>query len=172
MTACTNGQCGKRVFLTSELFTADLGGATGADRKCQTLADLAGLGGTYEAWLSDQYSSPSSRFTRATVPYVRVDGVIVANDWNDLTDLTLAAPIDVTELGTAPPVGTQCFGVGAWTNTWVNGTFWAEFSSCDDWTNVNAYSGFTGVFTATNWYWSLDCQGGCTGTAPLYCFEQ
>lgn len=170
--ACINGQCGKRVFLTSEIFTADLGGARGGDRECQTLADLAGLGGTYMAWLSDRESSPSTRFTRASVPYVRVDGVVVANDWTDLTDLTLAAPIDVTELGTAPPVGTACDGVGAWTNTWVNGTFWADFSSCDDWTNVNASSGFSGKIDATNWWWSLDCQGGCTGTAALYCFEQ
>jgi hypothetical protein len=35
----------------------------------------AGLPGTYRAWISDITGSPSTRFTKSTIPYVRRDGV-------------------------------------------------------------------------------------------------
>ena len=92
---------GKLVFATSTRYDGNLGGLTGADRRCQERADAVGLPGTYRAWLSDASSGPSTRFARSTTaPYVRLDGVVVADDWADLTDGAIQNPINITELGT------------------------------------------------------------------------
>nr|MBA3500495.1 hypothetical protein [Deltaproteobacteria bacterium] len=86
----------KRVFLTAGQFSgAQIGGLTGADAKCQAEAMAANLTGTYKAWLSDITGSPSTRFTKSTiVPYVRTDGFLLAQSFDDLTDGTIAGPIN------------------------------------------------------------------------------
>jgi hypothetical protein len=65
----------KRVFVTSTVYTGNLGGSAGADDKCQERADAAGLGGTFKAWLSATGTGNSAfdRLSHASVPYVRVD---------------------------------------------------------------------------------------------------
>jgi Protein of unknown function (DUF1554) len=70
--AVPGGSC--TVFVTSQGFNGNLGGLAGADTKCQALADTAGLGGTYKAWLSDSTTDARNRLTQATVPYRLVDG--------------------------------------------------------------------------------------------------
>ena len=84
--AITCGDGSKCVFVSSTLHTGDLGGLTGADAICNNLAEAAGFPGTYMAWLSDSSASPSTLFTQATVPYRRVDGTQVADDWTELTE--------------------------------------------------------------------------------------
>jgi hypothetical protein len=59
---------GRLVFVSSGIYAATLGGLSGADATCNSLAASAGLPGTYKAWLSDSASSPSTRFTQATFP--------------------------------------------------------------------------------------------------------
>ena len=90
---------GKRMFVTSLAYTANFGGAAAADASCQSLASAAALGGTWKAWLSTSISSPSSSFTQASVPYQRVDGTLIANNWADLTDGTLANGVAMDEHG-------------------------------------------------------------------------
>lgn len=105
---------GKTVFITSQVFNGNLGGLAGADAKCQQLATAAGLGGTYKAWLSDSTTDARDRLTHATVPYRLVDGTTVANDFTDLTDGSLDAPINRAENGTVvgdrPWTGTDFAG--------------------------------------------------------------
>jgi hypothetical protein len=52
------------------------------------------LGGTWLAWLSGNGGSPDSRFFKSQVPYLRLDGAVVAANWTALTDGTLTNPID------------------------------------------------------------------------------
>src|SRR3954468_8304546 len=57
----------RTVFVTSQEYNGNLGGLQGADLKCRTLAMKAGLlatGSVYKAWLSDNTTSPSRRFTK------------------------------------------------------------------------------------------------------------
>lgn len=105
----------KTIFATSGTFNGDLvsaatnlglspsGGLEAGDMICQKLADDSVLSGTYKAWLADGTGSPDTRFTKATVPYVRTDGVKVADDYADLINCSnpscLQAPINVDELG-------------------------------------------------------------------------
>ena len=84
---CVHGDCVRRVFVTSEAVTGgSIGGLAGADATCQRLADAAGLGGRYRAWLAEPLDWPEHSFTRSRAPYVRVDGAEVAENWTDLTD--------------------------------------------------------------------------------------
>src|SRR5829696_1025127 len=113
--ACFVPACGAggacRVFLSSIRYAGNLGGLSGADAKCQGLADAAGLPGSYQAWLSDSTSSPSSRFVPSTGPYQLINGTTIAANFTDLVDGTLLAPIDVTETGG---------GVGSSEVTWTH----------------------------------------------------
>lgn len=165
----------KKVFVSSALYTGDLGGLDGADAKCQALASAANLGGTYRAWLSDTTGSPSTRFTQSTVPYVLVDGTKIADNWADLTDGNLAATISKTETGGAAPQGSVGCPPGnptVWSATTASGTLASAGLTCSNWSSTNGGS-YWGRTTATDSSFTAWCSGGiCSWTAPIYCFQQ
>ena len=173
---------GKRVFVTGTTFTANLGGVVGADAKCQTAADVAGLVGSFRAWLSDTSSSPSTRFSRGG-PYVLLDGSVVANDWSELTSGKLKRAINLTEGKRAPTTGTgYCSGqtVAAWTGTEVNGARDTLHESCSGFT-TGSFSFVAqiqfGDPSAADAKWTAGpClsagASNCAKQAALYCFEQ
>lgn len=174
----------KRVFVSSKLYNAALGGLAGADAKCQTLADAAGLGGTYAAWLSDATDSPSTRFSRVG-PWVLVDGTTeVAKDWATLTSGTLAHAIDRTEKGDPPPTTTFCSGTldsGAFTGTLADGTPDSSHVAqlCAEWTTTSDPAAFIilgdPTSSSSSWSYAGNCNGigaVCGKSASLYCFEQ
>jgi hypothetical protein len=154
-----------RVFLTSAVHDGDLGGIPGADTVCQDAA--AGLGGTWLPWLSAVDVSPATRFTRATVPYVLLDGTEIAASFDDLVDGTLAAPIDVDEAGNTLPAADMAM---VWTGTGADGA--AFGGNCSDWMD-DMSGGVFGSPTATDATWSFLSGGVCTDQSRhLYCFEQ
>ena len=173
------------VFLTSEAFNGDLegdGGLDAADGICQRLADDADLPGAYKAWLSTAQASPSTRFTPAEVPYRRVDGVKVADSYDDLTTektggTYLAAPINVTESGETIPNASQ---PAAWTFTRADGTpgtFAPGDADCHAWTNgTSETTGAFGGAASTKAMWTVVGTARCDNfnTIPfrLYCFQQ
>ena len=170
--ACVVPACGAGgpclVFLSSILYDGDLDGLSGADAKCQTLATAVGLPGIYKAWLSDNTSSPISRFVPATGPYRLVNGTTVAANWTDLTDGALSAPINVTETGG---------GVGAdpatWTNTRVTGNTNSANFHCANWsTNAAASKGNAGSANSSQQFWSDSGPANCDVFFHLYCFQQ
>jgi hypothetical protein len=180
--ACVAGACGKRVFLTSQIYDGDLGGLAGADAKCQMLADAAALGGTYLAWLSDSTSSPLTRFHFANVPYVRVDGTVVALDAASFRQGALLAPIDMTETGGPPPQVTVPIGgqhCSTWSNSDTYGSPIASAHDCADWHSTTGDTGHWGDDLSTT-EWSTRCYIAgkvpygppCAVRASLYCFEQ
>jgi cysteine-rich repeat protein len=170
--ACTKER--RVVFVSSVLYTGNLGGLAGADNKCQQLAGAAGLKGSFKAWLSDQTAGPSQRFVKSTVPYVLPGGQQVAKSWADLTDGLLVHAIDQTEQKGAPPAAAMCSGKPtAWTNTREDGTSWGG-NVCGNFSNTSG-EGRLGSTMAVNFSWSRHCLGGagtCAWKAPLYCFEQ
>ncbi len=138
----------------------------------------AGLPGNFFAWLSDSTGdSPSANFTQSAVPYVRVDEVMVASSWADLTDTTILAPIEVNELGGRPRVDPSLIGgetdPGIWTGTFADGMpGGGDF--CFDWTVA---AGGTESGQLTIWAfperWTQAGAGACDGPLKhLYCFEQ
>jgi hypothetical protein len=171
----------KIVFATSLGFDGNLGGLAGADMKCQARAQAAGLPGTYLAWLSDPTGSPLTRFTQSTIPYVRRDGVKVADDWADLTDGSLDAPINRSETGGQPFVGTASCNLNgnpvkglAFTNTLLQGNQGFDFLSCNSWsTNSVNQTTAGGHWSSANTNWTqLQCTYHCGNKEALYCLQQ
>jgi len=176
----------KTVFVTSSRFNGDLftaavnlglapsDGLDAGDKICQKLADNAILAGTYRAWLSDSTGSPSTRFVQATVPYVRTDGVVVADDYAALIGCTagcLKAAISILETGVAA-IETR----DAWTATTTGGTLLPSpfhFEHCSDWsTSSTAWNGGVGDEFKNSTDWTREVFHACNMTSRLYCFEQ
>ncbi|HET9957704.1 MAG TPA: hypothetical protein VFQ61_24570 [Polyangiaceae bacterium] len=188
--ACKAGSCGqdpKLVFVTSSLYTGNLGGLSGADAKCNERARAAGLSGTFRAFLSDGTGSPATRFSKQGGPYRRVDNVVVAQNFNDLTANGLSKLINLTEKGSAPPAAkppasrSDICGPDTsnlvWSNTLRSGSVAVSDGGCSNWTTTNSGKTNFGRFDDLQ-HWSSWCTstGGdnpqCAAQAPLYCFEQ
>lgn len=166
----------KIVFVTSTMHTGNLGGLAGADAICNARAQAANLPGTYMAWLSTDEvdGTPAQRSTQSTQPFLKVNGVQVAEDWTDLTGGTLDSPIDMTETGGPAPVTISICNLTAavWTNTHTNGTLVDASQSCGNWTMTNGGSHWGFSNTATS-FWTHACMGGsCGWQAPIYCLQQ
>jgi hypothetical protein len=166
---CVSGSCvlARRVFVSSATYTAQLGGYAGADATCQTLANAAGLGGVWMAWISDGSSSPSARFTRASYAYRLLDGTTVAASYSALTGGSLAHAIDRDERAHAVSGTTE-----VWTATNTDGTLAA--SACNGFTSSShgaayAVEGISGNADGT---WTNVYEQFCDRTAHLYCVEQ
>ncbi|MEM6990291.1 MAG: hypothetical protein AAF721_07335 [Myxococcota bacterium] len=170
---CYDGACSRtrRVFLTSSTFTGDLDGPLVADGLCIAHAVGASLGGLgWRAYLVDA-ENDLTRHTNDGGPFRRLDGVVVADDWTDLTDGSLQAPIDLTE-----EMDTVTGGV--WTGL-ISAAVGADDIFCDSWTDGNTscnggagMCGATGSSDATNVQWqSLDVVS-CDENLRLYCIEQ
>lgn len=177
---CLNGRCAPRgcgtggscrVFVTSTTQTGALGGLDGADTICQNLAEGAGLTGTYRAWLSYDGESPATRFLQSPDPYVLIDGTRIADNWDDLTDESIQAKINLTEKGGIKEK------FWSWTNTAADGTA-AESpgngTDCEGWT-IGDSSAFgtwgSSDFQDRNWSYGGPGQI-CDTSYGLYCFEQ
>ena len=163
------------MFVTSEVFTGNLGGITGADQKCQTAAEKAGLPGVYVAWISSSEGSPAERFIQSAVPYRQLDGTEIASNWDDLIDGTLQSGIYLTELKTLPQKGTtkSCMLdiAFAWSNTQESGVLWQANYACGEWSE-EVGSGYTGRVGLIDGGWSVDGIADCQDQASLYCVEQ
>jgi hypothetical protein len=157
----SGGPC--TVFVTSTTFNGNLGDLGGGYPVCQARAISAGLAGTYRAWLSTAAIGAGSRFVHSTGPYRLVTGATIASDWTDLTDATLAAPIDRTENGiqVASPV---------WTGTDASGQ--TTGSTCADWTSSSSANlGRAGATASTDAGWTTTDVDTCASSYHLYCFQ-
>ena len=163
------------VFVSSETFTGNVQVAGDADGKCNRLAENAGLPGIYKAWITGERSPdsnpPAFRFARAFGPYLLVDGTLIANDWDDLTDGTLAAPIDLNEKG-------ESTSVEVWTNVSVDGTRLNVTieTTCNNFNppigESELFTGIFGVSTETGPAWTNSGVDTCDQMKALYCFGQ
>jgi len=165
---CINGTCSSRVFVTSESYSADLGGVTGADGNCQRLADAAGLKGKFKAWLALGKTTAKDRILKHDAgPYRRLDGVIVAQTWTDLDKQELVQPLAVDESGHALTVAEDSF---AWTGMTRESA--AVGLDCKGWTSTAFADTFAGIVLEPT-KWLSGASASCnTGTLMrLYCFE-
>lgn len=161
------GRCNKVVFVTSTTSNGELGGLSGADAICNVRATGAGLPGTYKAWLSDSTASPSTRFTRSTVPYVLVDGTLVALDYHDLTDGSLDSAIFRTETGSTYLSLVWSATTGAGSPIPIN--------HCSGWSSrSDTQSGAIGTAAASSdGRWSdVSNVFSCDRSLAFYCFQQ
>jgi len=172
----TNNPQGSLVFVTSQSYTGNLGGAAGADSICQQLTTTAGLSGTCKAWISTSTSDPSSTFIQSPYPYVLLDGTTVALSWTALTSSIPAAGIYIDENGnnfesTEP---SPC----VWTSTNNDGTTIVNGDQpwdCNEWTdgsNDFSGSGTQIVWPDGDWSYIPGTPLVCLTACHLYCFQQ
>jgi len=167
--ACLAGACvgARRVFATSTTYKADLGGLGGADGKCQGRADAAQLGGTFKAYMVDD-DTDLSRLEHPKVPLVRLDGVQVADNWDDL-DANVDATWDRDEFG-------QIADSNAWTG--IHDQQGGGIASCENWTYAaggcldEKPCGGAGELAQTDEHWDGYFVFHCDSKFRLYCVEQ
>ena len=163
------------VFVTSETFSGNLGGLTGADRKCMNSAINGGFTGTYKAWISDGQTSADERLIHSDQAYVLTDGTQIATNWDDLTDGVLATPINRDESGELVASDISQF---VYSNTNSNGgrVQYTAFWTCDNWTRESDDAGFifggVGRIDAVDNNWTSTYVSLCDRTNHLYCIEQ
>ena len=167
---CVGGLCtpSRRVFVSTQMFTGNLGGTSGADGACQSLASAAHLGGTWRAWVSDSATSPSTRFTRATVGYRLLDGTLLATGWAGLVSGALLHGVDLTEQRTAAPSSE------VWTGTLESGVAIGA-DVCGGFTSsANAAThAVVGNTSRTDIGWSNATSQSCDqNNLRIYCLEQ
>jgi hypothetical protein len=159
---------GKKIFVTSFVYTGSLGGTTGADGKCASRAFDANVPGTFKAWISTSGADDAkTRLAHGTGAYVRMDNVIVANDWAQLASNNHLAAIDIDEKGAKVAASSP-----VWTNTLPDGTSKGD-DHCVQWASAsNGQKGAYGVVDAKDSNWTNAAVGACQPQARLYCVEQ
>jgi hypothetical protein len=174
---CEGGTCDdsaqRLIFLSSQPLKGTMGGLEGADAWCTELASAAGLEGDFKAWLSTAQLGPAARMVHFPGPYRLLDGTLIADGWADLTDGTLAHPIDLDETGLMiPPAQWICEGHEVWTNTKADGTP-RTTSDCGGWQTLEGTSA-VGRYTADDHGWTeAACMSvTCGAELPIYCVQQ
>jgi fibronectin type 3 domain-containing protein len=167
-------------------------GLEAADYICQHHADSAPAGnvrpGIWRAWLSSAGYAPNNwhwnqwhwtdpdgfadRFTHNTTPYQLPSGDIVANDWNDLIDVTgLSHAINITEEGSEIPESSVR------THTTPYGEEIPFADDCDSFSMTgNTLTPKPGKSDSTGlWGWTNNAMSAeirCSTSVKLYCFWQ
>jgi hypothetical protein len=153
-----------RAFVTAALYSGNLGGLVGADQKCQQMADLAQLGGTFLAWISidTDATRTADRWPTDSV-FDLVNGFRFASSYAELVGAgPHNPPLAITQSGGGLPPAAA---------VWTGGGSNATLSDCNDWTNGSpSFNGTRATVGSGNWQ-----NGGtlpCHNQAHLYCFEQ
>jgi hypothetical protein len=166
----------KLIFITSALYSGNLGGVSGADAKCASAATAAGLSGTYLAWIADSTdaSAPATRFTQASVPYRRKDMTRVANNWTGLTSGTLLADLNLDENGNPSSISSGNYSGQKpfHSNVNANGTR-VGTTACTDWTSTSG-NGLVGDAKQSGSTWSNSTTQSCSTFATMHilCVQQ
>lgn len=167
-----------RIFVTNETFNGGFGSIFGADSICTNLANQSGLAGNnWRTWLSNEYVSVSERLYHSNVPYVIYDEVgtksIIANNWDDLLDGSINAPIEFDQFGKS--IGS----VRVWTGTKAGGGL--SLADCNNWQIArkvsfdedDIYFGMSGGNAATDEKWTENSDTDTCGfRRHIYCIQQ
>lgn len=158
----------RRVFITSTRHSGNLGGLAGADALCQERADAVGLGGRFGAYMRDD-DTGLGRLERSPFPYVRLDGVVVADDFSDLRDGSIKAPLNVDENG-------KTVSGKAWIG--LVDVLGGASNSCNNWRSTDTdclrsnICGGAGQSSEVNTNWDGYYIYNCNRSYRLYCVEQ
>ena len=177
------GLDGRRIFLSSQLFTGDMGTRAGADLACQNMATQADFRfpKRFRALLADATGAPADYVEEdpGGRPFILPSGLIIAADFASLIDAGPGPGITTTETGEV------LFKKPVWTNL---NPFGAPYlldpeHSCMNWTSANDLK-FTrrgrnavapGDPAYTQWqaerHWLSFAASPCNEAYRVYCIE-
>ncbi len=159
----------RRVFVSSARFSGNLGGLAGGDSSCQGLADVAGLGGEWKAWLSTSEVNATDRIVDVS-PWYLVDRETLAFAVFGQLRGEPSHVIDQDENGSVVDSLTPSDQV-VWTGT-VNGSGENTFS-CDAFTTDRTTTSAAYGQIDIPRHWSSVGLLNCDATnLRIYCFEQ
>lgn len=158
----------KTVFITRADYTGSLGGLTGADTLCGTVASAAGRAGTWRAYVASDTVAPASRFTGVGPWHQRLADagteLVFASKAGLATGPMTALKVD--EAGA--PVG----AADSWTGTQPDGTPDVGFT-CRGFTSASsADQADVGTAGQTDTGWHHNGGAACDQRRHLICFEQ
>jgi len=171
----------QRMFISSQAYTGNfmlsqdgndfVDGLSGADYRCQALADGAQLQGKWSAVLSDDQTNAKDRI-QLYQSVIDVSGGALVNNASDLW-LGLDYPLGLNESGVSAGASTV-----SWTGTISGGTARAA-THCANWSSGQSSSdggiglagtdGDLGLWLAGPGFFN---KYSCNNTATLYCIEQ
>ncbi len=163
------------VFVTSTTYDGKRGSTISVDGLCASIAgpnDIGAPGASWTAWLSDNGSAFTARYTNQTFDgwYVLPTDppTLVAKGWTGLTSGVLMSAIQVTETGGPPPPPAT-----AWTSTDVTGAANTLTDHCSKWnSNMKVNSGRLGSTDATDVAWTDNgMTAPCDAKHHFYCVE-
>ncbi|MGI9554248.1 MAG: pentapeptide repeat-containing protein [Thermodesulfobacteriota bacterium] len=157
-------------------------GQDAADCICSELAKEAGFSSNYLAWIGGGGSSPSTKFNQASIPYMRTDTLIIADDYDDLIDGQIENPIIYSEKRKEVKPKFNSNTVRSWTAVDSKGDT-NSGANCNNWTSDSPTNiGFTGnaLTTSSNWTEIVNVEGAITNrcnddsfdSLRIYCFQQ
>jgi hypothetical protein len=166
---CTNGDCVRRIFVTSYFSDGNLGGAAIADQKCSDLAQVPFNGAPFFAWLGEDDASAASKLATSNAPFVLPDGQHVAESSAALLQ-TSTVPLEhaIDEIEDGGPGG----GFNVWTGTMPDGGADTPTSHCMEWTSNGQVHAFGGYSSSVDAGWTYIGQLACGTPAHLYCVEK
>jgi hypothetical protein len=168
---------GKKAFLTSIRGTGNLSSWPGANGKtgieagdevCRTLARQAGLENAdhFKALLSDNTTTAGDRI-QSDGPWVRLDGIPLANNKDDLVNGRFLAILNITEKNVYFNESSSLY---AWTAI-PDDTAQSNNKTCNSWQNNDqeTQGHYSRVFDSSPWskYISFECDE----VHPFYCVE-
>lgn len=160
------------VFVSSTVYTGkEVDGITGAHGHCKELATNAGLDNAdkFKAFVSAVGFTPADHFVHSDIPYVRLDGIRIADDWVDLIQNGPSSGLVVTE------TKDHLMNGKVWTGTGPDGTMYLPEMTCAGWTSDSpALKGRVGRVSPDPHptQWASDSNPECDLSARLLCFEQ
>jgi hypothetical protein len=155
------------MFLTSETWEGvQLMGLSGADDKCQSAASSAGVPGEYKAWLSDQHEDARDRLEHSPGLYVRPDGELLADGWDELVSGSLRRAPEVDEWGTS------WVWAEVWTATHDIGHFYGADGDCGFWELAASGQAAVGWANDTSLWTDSWNSRSCSTQNHLYCIQQ
>jgi hypothetical protein len=181
---------GKQIFFTSTEYPGvlefprpsdtTLKGLAAADKLCQSAAKELPNPEEFIAWLSDADNDAICRVLGltgkrgtnncglgtlpASGPWVRSDGLLVAESASQLVSGILAAPILLDEKGA------HLASARAWTGTDYDGKLWIG-QHCSNWAS-DAATGSMGIASSIAFSWTRFTAPKCSNTARLICLRR
>jgi hypothetical protein len=158
----------KRVFVTSTEYDGDLktagagtDGLSGADALCAARASVAGLSGTFLAYLSTSTVNAKNRIADVG-PWYLVDKTTEVFPSKAALSTTPLHAIEQTELGTVVVKSVH-------TGTTTGGG--ATSDTCTDWTTTSTNQTYGSCSEVTS-SWVAFGVAPCIDNGAIYCFEQ